>query len=67
MLVNESSIDEFQIEEGLKQSDPPAPFSFLVAVEGFANLMTNVTTMGFTNHLESMKMSYILCYNLQMV
>ena len=34
VLVNESPTNEFQMERGLQQDDPIAPFLFLIVAEG---------------------------------
>ncbi|GAU28852.1 hypothetical protein TSUD_21890 [Trifolium subterraneum] len=39
VLVNGSPTSEINIQRGLKQGDPLAPFLFLLVVEGFAGLM----------------------------
>ncbi|GAU40270.1 hypothetical protein TSUD_60610 [Trifolium subterraneum] len=39
ILVNGSPIEEIDIQRGLKQGDPLAPFLFLVVAEGFSGLM----------------------------
>lgn len=36
MLVNECSTQEINIQKGLKQGDPLAPFLFLLVVKGFS-------------------------------
>lgn len=46
VLVNRSPTEEFQIEKGLRQCDPFAPFLLLVALEGLADLMRNATALG---------------------
>jgi hypothetical protein len=42
VLVNGSPTSEINIQRGLKQGDPLAPFLFLLVVEGFAGLMRSV-------------------------
>ncbi|XP_024626859.1 uncharacterized protein [Medicago truncatula] len=41
ILVNGSPMEEINIQRGLKQGDPLAPFLFLVVAEGFSGLMRN--------------------------
>nr|KYP40603.1 Transposon TX1 uncharacterized [Cajanus cajan] len=42
ILVNGSATTEFQIQKGLRQRDPLAPFLYVVAAEGLAGLMRSV-------------------------
>jgi hypothetical protein len=42
IIVNGSLTEEFLIERGLHQGDPPSPFLFLLAAEGFSVLMNAV-------------------------
>jgi len=42
ILVNGSPTEEINIQRGLKQGDPLAPFLFLLVAEGFSGLMRNV-------------------------
>lgn len=46
MLVNGSPIKEFNIQKGLKQGDPLAPFLYLMVAEGLSGLMRNTVAMG---------------------
>jgi len=41
ILVNGSPTEEINIQRGLKQGDPLAPFLFLLVAEGFSGLMRN--------------------------
>lgn len=41
ILVNGSSTEQIDIQRGLKQGDPLAPFLFLLVAEGFSGLMRN--------------------------
>jgi hypothetical protein len=41
ILVNGSPTKEFNIQRGLKQGDPLAPFLFLLVAEGFGGVMKN--------------------------
>lgn len=41
ILVNGSLTEEINIQKGLKQGDPLAPFLFLLIAEGFSGLMRN--------------------------
>jgi len=41
ILVNGSPMEEINVETGLKQGDPLAPFLFLLVAEGFSGLMKN--------------------------
>jgi hypothetical protein len=41
ILVNGSPTKEFNIQRGLKQGDPLAPFLFLLMAEGFGGVMKN--------------------------
>jgi hypothetical protein len=45
ILVNGSPTEEINIQRGLKQGDPLAPFLFLVVAEGFSGLMSNVVCL----------------------
>jgi len=45
ILVNGSPTKEINIQRGLKQGDPLAPFLFLLVVEGFSGLMQNVVRL----------------------
>jgi hypothetical protein len=46
VLVNGSPTGEINIQRGLKQGDPLAPFLFLIVVEGFSGVMRNAVNMG---------------------
>jgi hypothetical protein len=46
VLVNGSPTGEINIQRGLKQGDPLAPFLFLIVVEGFSGIMRNAVNMG---------------------
>jgi hypothetical protein len=51
VLVNGSPTDEFNLERGLRQGDPPSPFLFLLAAEGFNVLMKALSDAGtFTGY-----------------
>jgi len=41
ILVNGSPTEEINVQRGLKQWDPLAPFLFVLVAEGFNGLMTN--------------------------
>ena len=43
--VNGSPTEEINIQRGLKQGDPLAPFLFLLVAEGFSGLMRNVVRL----------------------
>ncbi|GAU36760.1 hypothetical protein TSUD_213250 [Trifolium subterraneum] len=45
VLVNGSPTSEINIQRGLKQGDPLAPFLFLLVVEGFSGAMRNAVTL----------------------
>jgi len=45
ILVNGSPTEEINIQRGLKQGAPLAPFLFLLVAEGFSGLMTNVVRL----------------------
>jgi len=42
ILVNGSPTEEINVQRGLKQGDPLAPFLFLLVAEGFSGVMKNV-------------------------
>lgn len=44
ILVNGSPTEEINIQRGLKQGDPLAPFLFLMVAEGFSGLMRNAVS-----------------------
>ncbi|WJX46909.1 hypothetical protein P8452_33654 [Trifolium repens] len=46
VLVNGSPTGEINIQRGLKQGDPLAPFLFLLVVEGFSGIMRKANIMG---------------------
>jgi hypothetical protein len=52
VLVNGSPTSEINIQRGLKQGDPLAPFLFLLVVEGFSGVMRRAVELnlfkGFT-------------------
>lgn len=45
VLVNGSPTEEINIQRGLKQGDPLAPFLFLLVAEGFSGLMRNAVAL----------------------
>jgi len=63
VLVNGSPTVEINIEKGLKQGDPLAPFLFLLVVEGFRGLMRNVVRInmfqGLRFHEDGMILSHL--------
>jgi hypothetical protein len=46
VLVNGSHTGEINIQRGLKQGDPFAPFLFLLVVEGFSGVMRKAVELG---------------------
>lgn len=46
IIVNESPTGEVRIQKGMKQSDPLAPFLFLLVAEGLTGLLRNVVSLG---------------------
>jgi hypothetical protein len=46
VLVNGSPTGEINIQRGLKQGDPLAPFLFLLVVEGFSGVMKKAENLG---------------------
>ena len=44
ILVNGSPTEEINIQRGLKQGDPLAPFLFLLVAEGFGGVMRNAVS-----------------------
>jgi hypothetical protein len=46
VLLNGSPTGEINIQRGLKQGDPLAPFLFLLVVEGFSGVMRNAVELG---------------------
>jgi len=63
VLVNGSPTVEINIQRGLKQGDPLAPFLFLLVAEGFSGLMRNVVRLnlfdGFRFRPEGLVLSYL--------
>ncbi|GAU25119.1 hypothetical protein TSUD_274080 [Trifolium subterraneum] len=63
VLVNGSPTTEINIQRGLKQGDPLAPFLFLLVVEGFAGLMRSVVDKnlfkGFSVGTEGLQISHL--------
>jgi len=63
ILVNGNPTEEINIQRGLKQGDPLAPFLFLVVAEGFSGLMRNVVWLnlfeGFRFRRERMVISHL--------
>ncbi|MCH79506.1 LINE-1 reverse transcriptase like [Trifolium medium] len=63
VLVNGSPTTEINIQRGLKQGDPLAPFLFLLVAEGFAGLMRSAGTKnlfkGFTVGNEGLEISHL--------
>jgi len=49
ILVNGNLIEEINIQKGLKQGDPLAPFPFLLVAEGFSGLTRNVVEHNLFN------------------
>ncbi|MCH93254.1 LINE-1 reverse transcriptase like, partial [Trifolium medium] len=49
VLVNGSPTSEINIQRGLKQGDPLAPFLFLLVAEGFAGLMRSAVAKNLFN------------------
>ena len=45
ILINGSPMEEINIQRGLKQGDPLAPFLFLLVAEGFSGLMRDVVNL----------------------
>ena len=52
ILVNGSPTEEIDIQRGLKQGDPLAPFLFLLVAKGFSGLMQNAVDRGLFRALE---------------
>jgi hypothetical protein len=52
VLVNGNPTSEINIQRGLKQGNPLAPFLFLLVAEGFAGLMRNAVEKGFFKGFE---------------
>jgi len=63
ILVNGSPTEEINIQRGLKQGDPLAPFSFLLVAEGFSGLMRNVVHLklfeGFRFKRDGLEISHL--------
>ncbi|MCI09378.1 LINE-1 reverse transcriptase like, partial [Trifolium medium] len=63
VLVNGSTTPEINIQRGLKQGDPLAPFLFLLVVEGFSGVMRKVVDLnlfkGFTIGEEPILISHL--------
>jgi len=61
--VNGSPTEELNIQRGLKQGDPLAPFLFLMVAEGFGRLMRNAVRLnlfeGFRFRREGMVISHL--------
>jgi hypothetical protein len=47
ILVNGSPTGEINIQRGLKQGDPLAPFLFLIVAEGFSGVMRKAVEVGY--------------------
>jgi hypothetical protein len=47
ILVNGSPTEKINVQRGLKQGDPLAPFLFLLVAEGFSGLMSNAVNRNF--------------------
>lgn len=45
LSINGSPMEEMNIQRGLKQGDPLAPFLFLLVVEGLSGLLKNVASL----------------------
>lgn len=59
VLVNDSPTEGFQLQKGLEQGDPLAPFLLLVAAECLVGLMRSATYVGlFTPFRVSDSMSF---------
>jgi len=52
ILVNGSPTEEINVQRGLKQGDPLAPFLFLLVAEGFSGLMTNAVNQNLFKGFE---------------
>ncbi|KAK2369529.1 hypothetical protein QL285_082658 [Trifolium repens] len=52
VLVNGNPTSEINIQRGLKQGDPLAPFLFLLVAEGFAGLMRNAVDKSYFKGFE---------------
>lgn len=65
VLVNGSTIGEFQLQKGIRQGDPLSPFLFLIIAEGLSCLTRRVVEMkefdGIAVGKNNFDQSFVMC------
>lgn len=52
VLINGSPTEEFDLQRGLRQGDPLAPFLFLIVAEGLSSLINKSKELGLFNGIK---------------